>query len=202
MNITPLNSLIDITQRWLNRRKHFDRIVLLLVGWVIIYFFWYVLLWHPLNIQRAQLLQEIGGFKNQISIYNAGSKTIAREGEETVKIQKLNMQNKAQIKFGLASSADTDEIIKLILNTKHNIKFVNLKTGKDSTVNVNSTAEPNKSIAGSNLEIVFNSDYFNTMAYLTQLENLPWCLAWDSILYKVDHYPQATVTINIMIVSN
>ncbi len=199
MNDTPLHSLFNSLQLWLSRRKHRERIALLLTGWVIIYTVWYIFLYNPVQSERLLMKQESTTLEKQIAIFTTETKKIESEATERVKNKK---QTTDQSKFGIASASDADNIIKQMLNIDHKVQFINLKSGKQITQDTTNTTELAKPLTGNNVEITFNSDYFNTISYLAQLESLPWCLSWNSILYKVNNYPLATVTINLLIVSN
>lgn len=47
------------------------------------------------------------------------------------------------------------------------------------------------------MRIVFEGDYFKTLAYLRALEAMPWRLYWDNVEYQVIDYPKARVAITV-----
>lgn len=47
------------------------------------------------------------------------------------------------------------------------------------------------------MRIVFEGDYFKTLAYLRALEAMPWRLYWDNVEYQVIDYPRARVAITV-----
>ena len=47
------------------------------------------------------------------------------------------------------------------------------------------------------MRIVFEGDYFKTLAYLRALEAMPWRLYWDNVEYQVSDYPKARVAITV-----
>lgn len=47
------------------------------------------------------------------------------------------------------------------------------------------------------VRIVFEGDYFKTLAYLRALEAMPWRLYWDNVEYFVTDYPKARVAITV-----
>lgn len=47
------------------------------------------------------------------------------------------------------------------------------------------------------MRIVFEGDYFKTLAYLRALEAMPWSLYWDNVEYQVIGYPKARVAITV-----
>jgi hypothetical protein len=199
MNSTPYNSIFDTLQRWLSMRSHRERISILIIGLIVIYFFWYVGLQKPLRLERQHIHQQSQALKAQIEIFKKESEKVTKEAEARAVKQRQSQEARGALntKVEWASSSDIDEIIKAILNIKHNVQFVSLRTTTASEATVLS-APP----TGNTLELVFNSSYFDTIAYLEQLEKIPWCLSWDNIEYKVTTYPQATVTVHLSIVSN
>ena len=47
------------------------------------------------------------------------------------------------------------------------------------------------------MRIVFEGDYFKTLAYLRALEAMPWRLYWDNVEYQVSDYPKARIAITV-----
>ena len=47
------------------------------------------------------------------------------------------------------------------------------------------------------MRVVFEGDYFKTLAYLQALEAMPWRLYWDNVEYQVTEYPKARVAITV-----
>jgi len=47
------------------------------------------------------------------------------------------------------------------------------------------------------MRVVFEGDYFKTLAYLRALEALPWRLYWDNVEYQVLEYPKARIAITV-----
>lgn len=69
-------------------------------------------------------------------------------------------------------------------------------------VNGNSVAE--ERIIGvykNAVQLQLKGDYFSVVAYLQQLENLPWRLYWDFVRYDVDTYPKAVITLKVYTLS-
>ena len=192
---TPNNSLYESLQKWLNMRSHQQRIGILLIGWIVIYFCWYYGLLKPLRLERAHIAQQSVSLKSQIDIFQAESLKVAKEAEIRAAKQQITRLSSSGTKVEMASASDSDTIIKKILDTKLNVQFVSLRANAFDTMTAKTEPTDNA------LELVFNSSYFDTIAYLEQLENIPWCLSWDSMDYKVTHYPTAAVTLHLSIVS-
>ena len=58
-------------------------------------------------------------------------------------------------------------------------------------------AEPPVAIYRHSMRLEFEGEYFEVLAYLTELENSEWQLGWRELDYLVDGYPHAAVAIEI-----
>lgn len=47
------------------------------------------------------------------------------------------------------------------------------------------------------IRLTFSGEYFSTLSYLKDMENLQWRLFWDEIDYKVTEYPKANITLRV-----
>jgi hypothetical protein len=196
MSDAPVNSIFDSLQRWFSMRSHQERICILLMGWIAIYFFWNITLQKPLKLERQHIAQQSQTLQTQIKIFQEESEKITREGQVRVTKQLQSKRDQGHSKIELATSSDSDEIIREVLNTQHNVQFVSLKTSASGNAATTNQA------AAKMLELAFNSNYLDTYSYLDQLEKIPWCLSWDSLSYKVTTYPMAAVTVHLSIIIN
>jgi MSHA biogenesis protein MshJ len=196
MSQAPFNSLFDTLQRWLSMRPHWERICILIIGWVAIYFLWYNALQKPLKVERQHIAQQSQALKAQIKIFQTESEKVTREAEARATKQRLSKQTMVNSKVELASSSDSDEIIREILKMQRNVQFVSLKTNASADSTVTNQA------AAKLLALTFNSNYTDTVTYLEQLEKIPWCLVWESLDYKVTTYPIAAVSLHLSILIN
>jgi MSHA biogenesis protein MshJ len=186
-------------ENWLAEHSHRDRVMFLLAGWILIYLIWYNFCQKPINVATAQLNQEIVTNQAGLKVFQNEISHISKEGQQLAlqkkRTEQLSKNNPAP-QTVLASKKDNDLIIQAILTPQTNVNFTSLIS--------NGSAEmvSNKQPVDNSLQVSFNSSYFPTIAYLHQLEKLPWCLSWDSLEYKVNKYPQATVIINLHIVNS
>ena len=49
--------------------------------------------------------------------------------------------------------------------------------------------------------LTLSGGYMDTINYLAKLQELPWRFYWDSVLYEVDEYPNAVITLEVHTVS-
>lgn len=47
------------------------------------------------------------------------------------------------------------------------------------------------------LRLSLRGNYFDSLRYLQAMEALPWTVYWDRLEYRVESYPQATLTVEI-----
>lgn len=184
-------------ENWLNQHSHRDRVVILLVGWAVIYLLWYSLFEKDLLNKIQQLHQTLAAQNQQLAVYNKEFAEL-KEKSKTYAIEKRKAELKAKnntITTPLASEKDNDIIIQTILTPPQDVHALRL----DNTPVDQGNA---KTAVKNNVQLSFNSNYFATIHYLSGLEKLPWCLSWDSLEYKVTTYPDALVVINLHIVNS
>ena len=80
------------------------------------------------------------------------------------------------------------------------------KTGADKTRATRGAAADDGDAAATiyrhGLTLTFKGSYFDTLDYLQALEKLPWHFYWEKLDYKVDKYPEATVTLRVYTLGN
>jgi hypothetical protein len=126
--------------------------------------------------------------------------------QENAKFQTLNLH--------FASPEGNDTLVKAILTPIKSVKIMDLKSiaaaapeqVKPTNAKLTATTTTTTTAApvvptDDGFQIVFESDFMNTIAYLNALEKLPWCLSWDSLEYTVKTYPIALVVVSLHIVS-
>ncbi len=181
----------DQLEKWFNCRSNRERLVLLLVGCLCIYLVWYVILARPQAIKRAELRQQRTVLQMQARVFRKESQDILQEAaddtlKENILLQKnAKAENKAPTFF---LPHDADQVIQAILIAQQNVRLSSLKNVADAS------GVPTAKYA---YRMDFESNYFDTLAYLIRLEKLPWCISWDNLEYKVIKYPDASVTLNM-----
>lgn len=205
-------------KQWFSQRNFRERLLLVLVGCAVIYMIWNLFLTRPLVLHETELKNEILSLKNQISTLKIKTDSVVKAANENTISQKLTQQKNllaqaAQLKQRL------DELTKNLLlkenlppmltdiSTYHDeINIISLKfTSKESLIPPN-TEVPNlpvysKDIIRINYELTFQGSFYKTIAYLQYLEFLKWHLYLDNLQYKVETYPNATVTLHFHILT-
>ncbi len=197
------------------------RLQVFVLGLVILYFIWAFVFFNPLRANRqalasqAQALQsQLVETKNKIDTLNGILKTesiakmMAERQQIELKMQKVDQQL-LNMRYVLISKEDWIKLKEEIIHQQDNIDYhITLKSINDLPVQPWSppavdSADMAKIIPHTiyqhALEVKFQSDYFNAIQYVSQLEKLPWPLYWDRLEYKVLTYPMAEVNIKFHI---
>jgi MSHA biogenesis protein MshJ len=195
-----LQKWYDNLEKWWEKHPHQERVWLIILLWGAIIFVWYVFFEKPFADTRKDVAARFSANMQQIAGFQKEMVHARTEGEKFLTRQKiLAAQKKLLPPIDFASEKDSERIIQTMLTPKNNIKFVSLKVqpAESKTLSNKQTI-----VTKNQVGISFVSNYFDTMAYLTALEALPWCLTWDSLDYKVNTYPDAQVSINLHIVNS
>ena len=198
------SSQIFRLQKWLEARAHQERVLLLLLAFTCIYLFFKFVFLKPIATKRTQLQQQIQVVNNQITIYKASIEKlqhladVSTKNAKTLEEESLGQGVKTVLRMPLPN--DKGHIMEAILAPAKNIIFTDFKSNALAS-EAKPDKQPNTSVK-QNVQITFQSNYFDTINYLAILEKLPWCLAWDSLEYKVINYPVASVVIILNITAN
>jgi hypothetical protein len=206
------NANIEFVIKWMNARDKRERIGLLVLGCLFITLLWYLFLEKPINIARVAIQQETISVQKQIAFYNNEANNILLQSAKTEQQKKFYRASSAKfnsLNIHFASPQGRDRIINSILHPHRNIQIVSLKnvavarpkpvsTGK-LTPDTTTKVAPDTQDEG--YELVFQSDFLSTVSFLQKLENLQWCLSWDSLEYIVQTYPTAEITVDLHVVS-
>ena len=122
--------------------------------------------------------------------------------------QLMSMQQKIDnLKPTFLSAEDMPTLTKKMLNQqRNNIALISLKelpgepwpgltTDNKNVKNDINSLNTLSGVYQHMVQIEFQNDYYNTIVYLKQLENISWNMYWDSLDYKVLKYPKVEVLI-------
>lgn len=216
MIITRITNL----QKWVNSRSTRERVLLIFLGWALIYTFWYLFVSRSLSYQERELKNNISAMQNKVQTVREQAKVILEIATKYSTAEQLEskkaLSSKAEyVKKNIISTAQSltveknvEEIVRDILNqpTK-GIILVNVKgTTTEALIppNVDTSDIPPSllHLYKHGMDLEFQSDYFDAVSYLGKLENLTWHLYWDSLEYKVTDYPKASVLVKFYILVN
>jgi len=207
-------------QDWVKARNLRERVLLVIIGWTVIYMLWFLLLVRPLNLDITFLNNQVTSLLTQTSaIHDEAAKIVeiaTRNSTNSLLKQNKALSNKTEdlrthIEF-LASRVipmnKVHTVLKDILNQPGvNTQLINLKNQSEEPLlpnqpNALDTLPLMRKIKKHYFEVQLRSNYFSTISYLQNLEKLPWSLYWNSLEYKVVDYPQADVSVKFYILTN
>ena len=202
-----LNDLID----WLNAREERERIIILGGSCILFAMFWYLFLEKPLILSRVRIQHQIETLQKQTQFLKNEANSIIIRTAQAKQQEQTNTQENAKfqtLNIRFASPEGYDDVVKAILSPLHSVKLMEVKSivGEAPVAakpdNSSKPAAPPVAPVKDGYQIIFESDFINTLAYLKGLEKLPWCLSWDSLEYTVGTYPTASVAVTLHLVSD
>lgn len=98
----------------------------------------------------------------------------------------------------------TDSLTLLEVKTlpAHELQFVEASPTTPHNPEQPATAEPNAGVYQHVVELRVSGNYNQIVNFLMELERLPWRFYWQSLDYKVDHYPSAEVNLRVYTLSS
>lgn len=98
----------------------------------------------------------------------------------------------------------TDQLILLEVKTlpAQELQFVQASPEAASNTPTPATEEPSAGVYQHAVELRVSGSYSQILHFLIALEHLPWRFYWQSLDYKVEHYPNAEVTLRVYTLSS
>lgn len=209
----------EFIKTWTNARTLREKILLIFGGGAFIFLVFHFMFERPTEHTQNNLEQEIISANKQIQLLREKTKAIVDIATQNSINQKLAQQKSLSSQSGqLKQRIDTliknlvkQEDIPLVedrLSGKFpGVKAIDLKVGSTEPlipISLDSSQLPaySKMIYRKNFEMHFQSNFFQTVAYLDHLETLPWHIYWESLDYRVTTYPQADIIIKFYILIN
>jgi len=190
-----------------NRR---ERIVLALLAAVVVTLLWAELAWdgqrqaaRRLQQERATLETRLTAADTRIAQLEKAARTDPNADLERQRRQleahmaELDRRLKSQM-GDLIDPANMARVLEAIL-TRHtdlrlrrleNLPTRPLLAGEDGKA-------PEAGVYRHGLEMEFSGSYLSLLAYLKELDALPWNFYWDALELEVEDYPRAVITIRV-----
>lgn len=215
---------------WLEVRTERERIFILLGVLLVIYFLWYLIIGGSLSQTYGNLSQQIEAAEQQIATLQKETvqlQSTAKKVQQasmlnenaTLKLELARQQNQLSGYFQQLSNPQqafaamkallappSDMILTSMENTPAQLLTSTTAAGNKAA---SGNTDSNKIATGNNSQKVFEhgivlqfkGNYPATLAYLQQLEILPWYFMVDDLNYQVLHYPVATITFKLRVLS-
>jgi MSHA biogenesis protein MshJ len=204
------NVQIEKFEKFLNEREPRERLGLLILGCTLIATLWYLFIEKPLMQSRIAIQQETLDTEKELSFFTNESNAILMQSmsaEEQKKTYNLNAAKYSSLNIRFASPQGRDFIVNALLKPQREIKIVSMKSVPftaskiPAPKSITPATPASAAITEEGYEVVFQSDFINTVNFLEKLENLPWCLSWDSLEYIVQSYPTGQIKLDLHVVS-
>ena len=192
-----------------------ERAVLALLAAVVLALLWAELLWDGQQARAARLATERDALQTQIAALASQARaveTAARtDPDAALKRQRqqleahmaeLDRRLKAQM-GDLIDPARMARVLEAILTRHTDLRLRRLENLPTRPLLANETADGQAGEAASagvyrhGLEMEFSGSYLSLLAYLKELDALPWNFYWDALELKVERYPRAVIVIRV-----
>lgn len=213
-----MNKQIESISQWIIARDIREKFILFCLSVLFIYAFFYFIFLRPVKNENEVLQGQINELKSQRDTIEQQFKIITNivtspEFSTLLSQQQLLMQQTKHVakkiesfKPVFVSEKDVSLVTKDIIEQLDNdVILVSLKKFPLQRLVVPDIDNKNilmQNIYQHKLTLQLSGSYFNVLAYLTRLEKLPWHLYWDSLEYKVIKYPEASVIVQLYVLSN
>lgn len=167
---------------------------------------WDSVVMRPLGAHESQVRTELEGF---LSGAGQAESTGALEAA-TAELQHVLERERAleselaRLQLRLAAADDgliepkrMVEVVREVLSRQHRLTLISLRNGEVRPLLPTGESAAQFGPFMHPLELVVEGDYFSILAYLRELERLPWRLHWQRIDVQTDRYPISRVRIEL-----
>lgn len=198
--------------KWLEAKSVRELAILLLITLLVIYLFWYSLLAGSLWEKQTAVKIKVNNLEQTVSELQTKVTALTIDAAKPVDAsvlqqheqlkQQLNNINQtlAGYKQQVVAPEQMVHALKAMLVASDNLTLIRMVNLPVEAINENATNH--ERLFKHTFDIELRGDYFSTLAYMQKLEALPWRLYWDTLDYQVVNYPQATIKIQLHILSN
>lgn len=204
-------------KRWIFARNPREQVFILFAVLAMIYFLWDILIDKPLLRKHKELIANMNSTFTAVNDINAkivSIETVIQNIKSQFPHENIlsSLQSKdfqKDIDSLMKTSVSVDQlpsIMKEILDQHGEVNIIGLKqlpselwiTDQDLLPKLSPTV---KNIKQYNFQLEFQGKYFDTLAYLSELEKLSTRLYWTNLEYKVTEYPEANVMVKFYLLA-
>lgn len=201
-----MNHYVMLFKSWFEQRNFRERMLALTMSWAIVYAFFSLFLFKPLDSNTQVLVNDIAAAKNQINNWNTQIDALSKIATSPLYKEWLNQHRsfkdlEGQYVFlkNTSSTKQWGDVIKTILQSQNNITLEQVKNFPETVYNPLHLPNMGIKIYQQQLLVVVFSNYFDTLNYLKRLEEVLPNIRWDGIHYQVMQYPVAKVEMEFSI---
>jgi MSHA biogenesis protein MshJ len=202
--------------QWYDQRPRRERIALLICVVVLFLFLANLLLLQPLSKRRVQAQSEVTELKMALVDLKSRELEIQKrvendpDNENRLRLatlekeaEKLQQQLKTNL-VHLVSPREMPELLKDLLTQQKKLQLLSLENLAPELLELDGEAAEDTALPTlyrHRLRMEFSGDYLTLLRYLRQLEELPRSMVWEEVEVKSDHYPEATVRLQVYTLS-
>lgn len=186
-----------------------ERGMLFLVIVAVLYMLAQLALFGPLEMQQKDALQRIGLLQKEIAAFDEQTQAILRRQSVDPDADNLRQQQQltAQIAAldgqiggavqGLIAPQQMARVLEEVILRQSGLTLLRIESLAAQPLIETPQGEPplNAGIWRHGVRLEFKGDYQAALAYVRELQALPWTLYWDELEIAMDKYPQARITI-------
>lgn len=192
MSLLPGN-FVQTMNRWPAK----IRVLLFIITMVAIFFAWKSFLWDRVQYKKIALSNQTKSTYNEMRVLENGLKeaqaTLLKTGREPKQIVQTNTHNR------LVPAKEITKVLEDLLFARHDLELLQLQ---NLPVKAIPGGKSNLMVYEYGVVIKFKGNYFATLRYLYDLENLNWAFFWDKLTYQVTKYPYAEVILQLHTLSD
>ncbi|MHB8424981.1 MAG: hypothetical protein ACYDB9_07490 [Gammaproteobacteria bacterium] len=191
-----------------------ERVILFVGILVALFVAWDVVLMSPTTLHEKSVQQRIDNLHSQIATLNksisqlVASRSNNPNAELRVKLETVQADSArldAQLSRATAGLVPPNQMVNLleqVLARQHGLRLVSVENEPPQPLlKITDGTDVRTAESGSlyehGLQIVFQGNYADIMAYLQALEHMKWRFYWDALDLQVKKYPISQVTIRV-----
>ncbi|TAK74635.1 MAG: hypothetical protein EPO11_06600 [Gammaproteobacteria bacterium] len=201
-----MNEWLISLRNWYEPRPSRERVLILFLGWAIVYALFYFIFFSPLDKESKALHETLKTEEDTITNWEVQIAALNKIAT-TPLYKKWQQQNKLFVSLhqkykNLLKSSSTkqwQDIIKTVLQAQTNITLVQIKDFPEVVYNPANLPISSTTLYEQRLLVVIFSNYFDTIDYIQHLESLLPNIHWNSLNYQVTQYPVAKIEMEFSI---
>jgi MSHA biogenesis protein MshJ len=175
----------------------------------ILYMLAQLALFGPLEAQQKRSLERIGALQQEIAAFDEQTQTILRRQSVDPDADNLRQQQQLSAQIvaldgqiadavqGLIAPQQMAQVLEEVILRQSGLKLLRIQSLEARPLLELQEGEQAADVGiwSHGVRLEFTGDYMSALAYVRELQDLPWTLYWDEFEIATEKYPQARITI-------
>ena len=209
---------IQTLTRWIDGRSLRERVILFTTGLALVFVISTLAVFAPLHKQRAQLGAELHNKQSELAALQTQTAELAvqltqdPDAPNQARLRELTEQLRevdaplAEMMKGLVSPQEMTQLVRTLLSQNRQLKVVNMENLPPRAIQGEAAEgetppEPVVPLYKHGLRIEVNGGYRDIVAFLMNLEALPWQVLWDEVNVRTEEYPISSAKVVVYTLS-